>query len=915
MDAARWTQIQTLFDAALDRPPEKRETFLKEACGDDPDLLDEVRSLLAADANAHPLLDSLALDAIALPDDLLPTGILPADGERVGPYRIVEPLGQGGMGAVFLAERADGGFDQQVALKLIRGGMASERIVRRFESERQILARLQHPNIARLLDGGLSGDGQPYFAMEYVDGVPLDRYCDRPDRPVEERIRLVRDACTAVQYAHRRLIVHRDLKPSNLLVTTGSEPDPDAAQVKLLDFGIAKMLSGEEPGGDPGNEALTRTGRAVMTPAYAAPEQVQHEPVTTAADVYALGVVLYELLAGRRPFDLTDRSPAEIERIVSTETPDPPSAVAPPDRRRVLRGDLDTICLKALRKEPERRYASAGQLAEDLQRFLGGRPVTARPDTAGYRIGKFLGRHRASVAATAAVVCLIVGLVGFYTAQLAEERDRARLEAATATQVSDFLQDLFAVADPGRSGGADLSARTVLDQGAARIEHDLAGQPRVQARMMQVMGEVYQSLGAFDAAAPLLERSLSLRRTGRDAAPGDVAAGLHSLAVFRQETGDYAAADSLYRAALALQRDAPDPNAPAVAATLHDWGTLLHRQGNYDRADSLFQQALALRTDHFGAEDPRTASTLNEIASLRFEQDDMDAAETLYRQTLNVRRAHHDGDHPDVAASLNNLAMVLRHRGAFDEAEALYTEALAMRERLYDGPHPDVAHTLNHLARLHYNRGDHEVAEPIARRALAMRIDLFGEEHVEVTASMGSLAGILGGQGRHDEQAAYYRRALEIVRATLGDTHPYAAAFTYSLGSALHAGGDRPAAETRYRESLALHRELFPDRHVNTAYPLIRLGALLVETGRAAEAEPLLREAVALRTNALGADHWRVAVARSTLGLCLTALGRAADAEPLLAESYAILRETHGPDDERVREAQERLADAQAARP
>ena len=913
MDAARWTQIQTLFDAALDRPPEKRETFLKEACGDDPDLLDEVRSLLAADANAHPLLDSLALDAIALPDDLLPTGILPADGERVGPYRIVEPLGHGGMGAVFLAERADGGFNQQVALKLIRGGMASKRIVRRFESERQILARLQHPNIARLLDGGLSADGQPYFAMEYVDGVPLDRYCDRHDGPVEERIRLVRDTCTAVQYAHRRLIVHRDLKPSNLLVTTDSEPDPGAAQVKLLDFGIAKMLSDDDPGA--GDGALTRTGRAVMTPAYAAPEQVQHEPVTTATDVYALGVVLYELLAGRRPFDLTDRSPAEIERIVSTETPDPPSAVAPPDRRRVLRGDLDTICLKALRKEPERRYASAGQLAEDLQRFLDGRPVTARPDTAGYRIGKFLGRHRASVAVAAVVVCLIVGLVGFYTAQLAEERDRARLEAATATQVSDFLQDLFAVADPGRSGGEDLSARTVLDQGAARIERDLAGQPRVQARMMQVMGEVYQSLGAFDAAAPLLERSLSLRRTGSDAAPGDVAAGLHSLAVFRQETGDYVAADSLYRAALALQRDAPDPDAPAVAATLHDWGTLLHREGNYDRADSLFQQALTLRTDHFGAEDPRTASTLNEQATLRFDQGDRAGAEPLYRRVLRLRQQAFDGDHPDVAMSLNNLAMVLRHQGRFDEARTHYEEALAMRRRLYDGPHPDVAHTLNHIARLYADQGDPAAAEPYAREALDMRISLFGEQHVEVTASMGNLAGILGGQGRHDEQAAYYRRALEIVRATLGDTHPYAAALTYSLGAALHADGDGSAAETRYRESLTLHRELFPDGHVNTAYPLIRLGTLLVETGRAAEAEPLLREAVALRTDGLGADHWRVAVARSTLGLCLTALDRAADAEPLLAESYEILLETHGPDDDRVREARTRLADARAALP
>jgi serine/threonine-protein kinase len=933
MDAARWTQVQTLFEAALERPPPKREAYLETACAGDPGLLHEVRSLLAADADAHPLLDGLALDAIGLPDDLLPTGIFSAGGERVGPYRIVEPLGRGGMGAVYLAERADGGFDQQVALKLIRGGLASGRILRRFESERQILARLQHPNIARLLDGGLSADGRPYFAMEHVDGVPLDRYCDRHDCPVEERVRLVRDACTAVQYAHRRLIVHRDLKPSNLLVTPGPAPDA-AAQVKLLDFGIAKVLAGDaaapedgrqdgrrdgrrdgrQDGRQDGDAALTRTGHAVMTPAYAAPEQVKHAPVTTAADVYALGVVLYELLAGQRPFDLEGRSPAALERIVATEVPEPPSALAPSSRRRAVRGDLDTICLKALRKEPERRYASAGALADDLQRFLEGRPVTARPDTAGYRVGKFLRRHRSSVAAGVVVVGLVAALVGFYTARLTQERDRARLEAATAAQVSEFLQDLFVGADPGASGGEDLTVRQVLDRGAARIDRDLSEQPQVQARMMQVMGEAYQSLGVYDAAAPLLERSLALRRAGGE--PRSVAAGLHSLAVFRQETGEYAAADSLYRAALALQRERRDRDASAAtAAALHDWGTLLHRQGAFDRADSLLQRALALRTDRFGAEDPRTASTLNEQATLRFDRGDREGAASLYRRVLDLRRQAFAGDHPDVAASLNNLAMVLRHQGNFEAARARYEEALAMRRRLYDGPHPDVAHTLNHLGRLHANQGDYAAAEPYAREGLAMRIALFGEEHVEVSASLGNLAGILGGQGDHEGQARHYGRALEIVRTTLGDAHPYAAALTYSLGSAFHAGGDRSAAEARYRESLALHREIFPDGHANTAYPLIRLGALLVETGRAAEAEPLLREAVALRTDALGADHWRVAVARSTLGFCLAARGRPAEAEPLLAESYRTLRDAHGPDDRRVREARKRLADARKALP
>ena len=899
MDVARWTQIQTLFDAALERDPDERDPFLQAACADDPDLLAEVRSLLAADAEAHPLLDSLALDAIALPADLLPTGILPAEGERVGPYRIVRPLGRGGMGAVFLAKRADGQFEQQVALKLIRGGAASTQIVRRFQSERQILARLQHPHIARLLDGGLTENGQPYFAMEYVDGIPLDRYCDAHDASVDERIRLLRAVCDAVQYAHRRLVVHRDLKPSNLLVT-------DDGTVKLLDFGIAKMLAGEDDAlADP---ALTQTGHAVMTPAYAAPEQVLHTPVTTATDVYALGVVLYELLAGKRPFDLKGCSAAEVERIVSEQLPPPPSAAAPTERQRRLRGDLDTICLKTLRKEPERRYASAEQLADDLQRHLDGRPVAAQPDTVGYRTRKFFQRHRTPVAAATLVVMLIGALIGFYTVQLAQERDRAQLEAETATQVSSFLQDLFSVPDPSESGGEDLTARAVLDQGAERIERELADQPVVQARMMQVMGKVYQNLGAFDAATPLLERSLTLRRASLNARHPDVASSLNSLAVLRQETGAYAAADSLFRAALTIQQTQVGPNDPAVAATLHNWGTLLHFQGQYRRADSLFQRALALRTEQFGETDPRTASTLNELATLRFDEGNLDGAEQLYRQTLAQRRQHFSGDHPDVAMSLNNLAMVLRHKGQFDEAETLYREALTMRERLYDGPHPDVAHTLNHLARLHVNMGEYAAAEPIARQALNMRIDVFGEEHVETTASMGNLAGILGGLERHDEQATLYQRALEINRAKLGPEHPYVAALSYSLGSAHHAAGDLVEAERRYRESLTLHRQLFPDGHSNTAYPLIRLGALLSETGRADEAEPLLREAVTLRTDALGADHWRVAVARSTLGLCLAESGRFAEAETLLVESYETLRTTHGPDDDRVQTARERVA-------
>jgi len=909
MDATRWTQINALFNAVLEQAVTTRDAFLQTACKDDPDLLAEVRSLLAADADAHPLFDSLALDAMVLPADLLPDGILPAAGERVGPYRIVRPLGHGGMGAVFLAARADGQFEQQVALKLIRGGAGSTQIVRRFQSERQILARLHHPHIARLLDGGLTEDGQPYFAMEYIDGVPLDQHCAAHACSIEERIQLIRAACDAVQSAHRQLVVHRDLKPANILVTVDG-------QVKLLDFGIAKMLSGvDHTISDPMNHpALTQTGHAVMTPAYAAPEQLRHEPVSTATDVYALGIVLYELLVGERPFDLSGCSPAEIERIVSTQLPRLPSMAAPAHRKRQLRGDLDTIVLKALRKEPDRRYASAEALAADLQRHVDGRPVQARPDTAGYRTRKFIQRHRAGVTTTAAVFVLIAALVSFYTTQLAQERDRAQLEAVTATQVSNFLQDLFVMSDPSETGGAEVTARMLLDEGAARIERELTGQPAVQARMMQVMGEVYLTVGALDAADPLLERSLTLRRTLPDAPPLDVAASLTSLAGLRYETGAYATADSLYRAALAIQEEHQGPDDPVVAATLHRLGWVLFRQGEYEQADALYQRALAIRTTQFGESDPQTASTLSHIAGLRYEQDDLDAAETLYRRALIVRQAHFEHDHRDVATSLNDLAMVLGDKGAFDEAEAYYREALAMRERLYDGHHADVAHSLNTLAHLYWLKREYTAAEPFARRGLAMRIDVLGEEHVATAASMATLIRILDALGQHAEAADTARRALEIVKATMGAEHPYVASFHSLLAAALHAAGTVTDAEHHYRESLTLNRALFPEGNTTMVGALTGLGALLMETGRPAEVEPLLREAIALAINRWSADHWQVPDLRSRLGASLTEAGRYAEAESLLVESHATLLTSLGPDHARVLRAEERLDRLYAAR-
>jgi serine/threonine-protein kinase len=899
MTDGRWTRIQTLFEAALERPPDERGPFLKTACGGDSALLDEVRSLLAADADAHPLFDSLALEAIALPAALFPEGVGPAEGERVGPYRIAAPLGRGGMGAVFLAERADGQFEQRVALKVIRSGLVSERIVRRFQDERQILARLNHPNIARLLDGGVTGDGRPYFAMEYVDGVLLDEYCDATDCTVEERIRLVVTVCDAVQYAHRRLLVHRDLKPSNILVT-------EDGVVKLLDFGIAKMLSDD---GEPAGGALTQTGHAVMTPAYAAPEQLRRSPVTTATDVYALGVVLYELLAGRRPYDLEGRSPAEIERIVCEQSPDPPSAVAPTPRRRALRGDLDVIVLKALRTEPERRYASADQLADDLRRVLGGRPVTAQPDTLGYRTRTFVRRHRGGVAATLGVVALIAVLVSFYTVRLSQERDRAQVEAATATQVADFLQDVFESSDPTEAMGDTVSVQTVLERGARRIDTELAAQPAVQARLLDVIGEVYLNLGRFDAAQPLLERSLDMRRRIFGERHAEVAHSMDHLALLHEKTGEYEEAERLNRQALSLRRALHGDEHPDVAESLNRLAGLLMHQGRYEAAEPLYRESLSLRRRRLGDDHEEVAITTSDLALLLNRRGQFEEAETLARRALAVHRRTYGGKpHPNVAATLSVLGTILENREDYDDAEAVYREALATSRALHgDAPHPQIAADLDNLAGLLRIQGKHAAAEPLLREAHALDRRLHGDEHPNVASSLHSLALLLEDMGRPAEAAEHFRETLRVLRTTVGAEHPYVAVTLNNFGMLRVQQENYDAAEPLLRRSLTLRRTLYEDRHPSVATGLHNMGLVLHHQGRHEDAEPLLREAMSLRVDALGPAHWHVAATQVLLGRCLAATGRHPAAKPLLSTGYETLLRTHGPDDPRVQSARSHL--------
>ena len=911
MDAARWATVQTLFEAALDHDAAERDAFLRAACDGDDALYREVVSLL--NVEVHSLLEGFAADAFDLP------AVLSMEGERVGPYRIVREIGRGGMGAVYLAERADGAFEQTVALKLVKRGMDSESVLRRFQQERQILARLQHPNIARLLGGGLAPDGRPYFAMEYVEGEPITDYCDARALGIGDRLHLFECACEAVAYAHHNLVVHRDLKPSNILVT------PDG-EVKLLDFGIARLLDTDGPG-------LTWSGLRPMTPEYASPEQVRGGAVTTATDVYALGVLLYELLTGRRPHALPRRDLRSVERAICETAPERPSltvgytvtvdtehslqTITPagvsharattPDRlRRRLEGDLDTITLKALRKEPERRYGSAEALAADLRRHRDGVPVLARRATVGYRMRKFVMRHRVGVAATAGVVAILAAVIGFYTAQLADERDRAQQEAVKSAQVASFLSGILQGADPNETQGDSALVRDVLERGAARIRTELADQPDLQAALMQVIGEVYTTVERFDDADSLLSEALRLKRGLYPPVHKEVAATAMSLASLYARTGDYTQSDSLHGEALAIRRQLLAPNDPAIAEVLFGLASLRYNQGRFAESDSLVRVTLAMKRLHFAADALEMAPSYDLLSLVAFDLGDRVRADSLATRALTIRQVHLTPPHADLAESLLSVGYVKRHRQRYAEAEAYYLDALTMRRALYGDHHSDVAHSLNHLASLYYNKGEYDEAERYAREAYTTRLALYGPNHIEVGASLGNLARIQKARGDLDGARRTLSQNLEMIVNTLGPAHPYAGAVDRRLGVIAEEQGREHDAEAHYRRALDVYRAVWPDGNPRISDVEYALGSLLVER-HPEEAESLLRASLQSRRDVWGETDWRTAQALGALGRALAEGGRTEEAEGYLNRALALLRDDHA-DDPEARRVSETLA-------
>ncbi len=866
LNPERWQQIESILDQALDRPPDQRMSFLNEVCSDDPQLLEQVKTALEASGAVNTFLEAPTGKHLeALLDELPLPETADLERQRVGRYRVIRPIGRGGMAQVYLARRDDEAFKQHVALKIIRRGMDTEDILRRFRTERQILAALHHPHIARLLDGGMTDDERPFFVMEYIDGVPLTKYCDDHRLSVDDRLRLFQHVCSAVHYAHKNLIVHRDLKPSNILVTNEGE-------VKLLDFGIAKFLNPDLPGY---TVPMTRTEMRVMTPEYASPEQVRGQTITTASDIYSLGVVLYELLTGRRPYQLSGRGQMELERVICETDPDRPSTAitraetvegdatitpevismarnTPTDRlRRRLSGDLDTIVLKALRKEQDRRYQSAEAFLEDIKRHLTGLPVNAQRATVGYRTKKFIKRHQFG---TAAALAFAVLLATFFVVLVMEQAKtelalkQAQVEGAKAEQVKDFLIDLLEVSDPDFARGEEVTARSLLDRGTEQIETELTDQPEVQAELMHVMGVAYRQLGLYDESQPLLEQSVALRRS--------VYGDLH----------------------------------PDVAETLADLAWLLDNLGDYDQAKELYREALETRKTIFGEKHPDVALSLNDLAIVAMTTGDYDEAERLFRESLAMQRELLGNEHEDMPDALNNLAVVLTEKGKFDEAEDLYRETLAMQRKLLGDDHPKVALSLVNLGSLLYDKGEYDEAETTLREALELRRQLLGPDHPSVSITLSWLGRVLQEKGNYEEAEALFREGIAIHRKQLGEEHSYVARGIHFLARLLLDMGRHAEAEQSFLRTLAIYGKTIPSGHPYMAHSKFGLGRVYLEQNRPAEAENLLREAFTIYSDVYGETDARAAEVQHTLGLCLTGLARYDEAESALRASLTIFQ-------------------------
>jgi serine/threonine-protein kinase len=801
----RWQQIEELFHAALAMPDDARAGYLDGACRDG-SIRDEVERLLKAQARAEGFLRA----------DVGPEGSglneAAMVGRRIGPYRLVEYVASGGMGAVYRAERADREFEQQVAIKLVNRWMVTPLVRQRFQRERQTLANLEHPGITRLLDGGTTEDGIPYLVMEYVAGLPIDDYCAQRGLSIADRLGLFREVCEVVAHAHRNLVVHRDLKPGNILVTEDGRP-------LLLDFGIAKLL---ELAPEAGAARTTLQQLRALTPQYASPEQIRGEPVTTAADVYSLGVVLYQLLTGRRPYRLTGRSTYDDERTVCETEPRLPSDAVtggaddaeddgrdrrlpePPARlRHRLRGDLDAIVMTAMEKQPAERYESVSALADDIARYLNGQPVRARHHFMSYRAAKFVRRNIFAVGAAAIVAISVVGGGVAASIGLVREARAHRLaheEATEAEAINRFLNEMLSSVDPGRDG-RDVRVAEILDRAAQDVGSRFGDRPEVQAALRTTIGRCYRALGMLEPAAVHLESALELREALRGAEHRETVESLNELAILRIMQGDLSTAEELLEDALASARRQLDRRDELLLSILSSLAGLRNVQARLPEAEELLRELLDVQHRTLAETHPDTIRTIHNLALVLHRQDKDEQAETFCRRALELHEQVHGPDHVHTIRARGNLGTLLMERGELEEAEPLVLGTLEGCRRLLGDLHPETINALHNVAALRQYQGRHEAALPLARGALEAAEVSLPRGHLKIARYRDHVGTCLTALGRFAEAEQELLAAQDALQGQAGDRHPYTQKSVANLIRLYELWG-KPAQAAQWRARL-----------------------------------------------------------------------------------------------------------------
>ncbi len=814
MDSTHWQRIQMLFHQAADLPAADQHAFLKTSCAGDDPLIAEVLAMLKADGEGGSLLDrDLANIAHQMLDRPNPSAI---GSKEFGPYIIKEVLGEGGMGVVYLAERKDLG--SKVAIKILRDAWLSPARRERFASEQRTLAQLNHPSIARLYDADTLNDGTPWFVMEYVEGLPLTEYCQKYNCSIERRLHLFRQVCEAAQYAHSHAVIHRDLKPSNIFVKSDGS-------VRLLDFGIAKQIESLDSPVD-----QTRTVLRLMTPAYASPEQIRGDSIGVHTDVYSLGVILYELLTDRLPFDLSNLTPNEAASIIAEHEPGKPSLAAKGHSGEISKtewADLDVLCLTAMHKDIHRRYRSIEALARDIDHYLKGEPLEARPDSLGYRVEKFVTRNWRAVSAVAVVLLLITGLSGIFTWRLANARNAALAEAARTLRIQQFMINVFQGGDEVAGPAADLKVVDMID-GGVRQAQALSSDPKVQSDLLYNFAVIYQKLGKLDKAESLFQSNLKQRKKLYGSDSPEVAESLVGLGELRSDQARLDEAEQLARQGLEMASRHLAPNHPGVVKATLALGQIMGERGSYDQAIQLLEGAVQVQSAS-GVATADLAASLSALADANYNAGHYDVCVPLYHRVLEMHREIYGPRHPLVAGDLGSLAAVQVDLGYYSEAEKFDRQSLEITESYYGKDNPRTANDLTSLGRALQYQKKYDEAVAVLQRALVIQEHVYGSMHSLVADTLNELGNIASMREQLDEAEAKFRRVVDIYRSVYGDNHYMVAIALSNVASIRMDKKDYVHAEQLYRDVVRRFTETLSADNVNTGIARVKLGRTLMK--------------------------------------------------------------------------------------